>query len=379
MLIEPSHNATIAAMTWGMLPLVLLFFTILVGEAGAAADAATTTVRLQLRAAPECTTRADLVARVKARSPRIQFVDDAALEVKAVFTTPRPGNVVGEIFLSRPGRKPSSRRVLARSCADAADAVALIIAVTLDPTSADVDRRTGDTEPAAESGADSSAEASATPRSSPPPTTAPNAKPAEQSTASSKTDTPVADNPEVDSSDGSPVATRGRFGAHLAGQMIFGPAPEVMPGLAFYAIAGLDRDALWSPAIIVGATCAWRDGLVEPGGTASFALYGASLDACPVRVSVVEVEVRICASALVGHLDATGYDTIAPASSGRLFATAGAAAALTAGIGSVFEVWARLGMGMTLVCGSYEFGSTIFHQASRVTTSASLGIGARLR
>jgi len=35
-------------------------------------------------------------------------------------------------------------------------------------------------------------------------------------------------------------------------------------------------------------------------------------------------------------------------------------------------------MGATLVRDSFEFGSTIFYQAGPITTSASLGIGARL-
>jgi hypothetical protein len=403
MRIESSYNATILAMTWAKTPLVVLFFAILVDEtAGAAAGDATTRARLGVRAAPECTTRADLVARVEARSPRIQFVDDAALTVKAVFTTPRPGKVVGEVVLSHRGGKRSSRRVLARSCADAADAVALIIAVTLDPTSADDSRPKMNTDRAPESGADSTARASIKPSSSPPPTEVPIANPAEQSVASpktealveakvpaaspaklpaasAKTEAPVAAaKPEEDYSDGSDVATRSRFGALLAGHMIFGPTPRVMPGLAFYTVAGLDRDALWSPAAIVGATYVWRDSMVEPGGTASFNLYAASLDACPFRVSVLQVEARACASALVGLLAAKGFDTNAPTSSKRPFATAGGAVVLTAGLGSVVEASARLAMGMTLVRDSFEFGSTIFYQASPITTSASLGVGARL-
>lgn len=365
-------------MTWVNTPLAIFFFAILVGEAGTAAGTATTKARLEVRAAPACTTRADLAARVDARSPRIQFVDDAALTVKAVFTTPRPGKVVGEVVLSLRGSKRSSRRVLARSCADAADAVALIIAVTLDPTSVDDGHTTVNAERAPESGANSAAQASTAPSSSPPATKGSAAKREVQAAASPKTEAPVAVEPEADLSNESPVATRSRFGAHVAGQMVFGPAPGVMPGLALYAVVGLDRDAIWSPALIVGATYVWRDGLVEPGGIASFTLYAASLDVCPFRVSVVDIEARACASALVGRLAVAGFDTNAPASSDRPFATAGAAGVFTFGLGAVVEVSARLGMGASLVRDSFEFGSTIFYQTNRLTTFASLGIGARL-
>jgi hypothetical protein len=206
----------------------------------------------------------------------------------------------------------------------------------------------------------------------------PAAKREEQAAASPKTEAPVAQEPEADNSNESPVATRSRFGAQVAGQMVFGPAPGVMPGLALYAVVGLDRDAIWSPALIVGATYIWRDGLVEPGGTASFTLYAVSLDVCPFRVSVVDIEARACASALVGRLAVAGFETDAPASSDRPFATAGAAGVFTFGLGPVVEVSARLGMGASLVRDSFEFGSTIFYQTSRLTTFASLGVGARL-
>ena len=82
-----------------------------------------------------------------------------------------------------------------------------------------------------------------------------------------------------------PVASarKQRFGAYVAGQTIFGPAPSVMPGLALYAMAALDGEGVWSPALFLGATHVWRDDLSEPGGAASFTLDAASLDACPCR------------------------------------------------------------------------------------------------
>lgn len=364
-------------MTWAKTWFVVLFFTILV-DAGAAADDATTRATLEVQAEHECTTRADLVGRVQARSPRIQFVDDATLTVEAKFKTVRPDKVVGEVVLHLGGRKRASRRVLARSCADAADAVALIIAVALDPTSVDDGRAKVNAVPAPESGSANSANASTASTPSRSPTKASPARPVEQPAASSKTEAPDTAKSEEASSYSPPIAVRSRFGAHLAGKIVFGPAPGVMPGLALYAVAGLDRDALWSPAIIVGANFIWRDGLVKPGGTASFALYAASFDACPFRVSVLEVEARACASSLFGLLAAAGSDTNAPASSERPFAAAGAVLVFTAGLGSVIEAWARLGMGMTLVRDSFEFGSTIFYRVSPITASASLGIGARL-
>ena len=78
--------------------------------------------------------RGDVAARVASRSPRIQFVDEAAVSATVEVTSPRPGNVIVEVVFATAGVEQPPRRFVARSCAEAADAVALIIAVTLDPT-----------------------------------------------------------------------------------------------------------------------------------------------------------------------------------------------------------------------------------------------------
>jgi hypothetical protein len=380
--LDPCHNGTILAMTPASALLAALLLPIQIGVAGAAPEPGKTTVHLEVRASADCATRSDLIARVAARSPRIQFVDSgSALAGEAVFTAGRSGNVVGELVLSGPGGRSLSRRLLARSCVEAADAVALIIAVTLDPTFAgDRDVAAG-AQTEATSLADRSASPSTAPTARPSPIAEPTLKPAEQP-AERALDraVPVAANPVVASSPAPapPEAARRRVGAHLAGQTIFGPAPAVMPGISVYAIAALDRDALWSPAIMVGVTHAWRNSLAEPGGTASFTLDAASLDTCALRLRLSVIEARACGSALVGRLSARGDNTSAPATVARPFVTIGGAAVLTAGLGSIVELSARLGAGLTLLRDSYEFAPTIFYRADRITTSASLGIGARL-
>ena len=122
-------------MTPASAALAAILFVAQAGDAGS--SSATTPARLEVRTVFGCTSRDALVARVEARSPRIRFVEnEEALAIRADFSAGSSGNVVGELILSGPGGKPSSRRILARSCAEAVDAVALIIAVTLDPISA---------------------------------------------------------------------------------------------------------------------------------------------------------------------------------------------------------------------------------------------------
>jgi len=316
-----------------------LLIALLLQGASAAPETEPTRARLELRGAPDCLPRADLAARVAARSPRIQFVEDAPVYAQVVVTSARSGNVAAELVLAMPGAEQPPRRFVARSCAEAADAIALIIAVTLDPTGADT---------------------SAHPPAAPPPPPVP-PPPVVETVA------PPAPVPAV-------VSSR-HFGAYVAGQTIFGPAPAVMPGVAVYGVAELDRRGLWAPALFVGATHVWRNDLAESGGTASFTLDAASVDACPLRLGWSRLVARPCASALVGRLASAGTDADQTTTFARPFAAAGAA--IAAGFGTTVVVSARLAAGLTLIRDYYDFNGPIFHRASAITIAANLGVGLR--
>ena len=305
-----------------------------IDTADAAPEAPSTRARLELRGVAECVSRDDLAARVAARSPRIQFVDEAAIAANVALVSARAGNVVAELVLTADGIEPAPRRIVARSCAEAADAIALMIAVTLDPTSA--------------------------------PTTEPD-QPIKGPEPPVIVEAPAPPAPVTSE------PARRRFAAYVAGETIFGPAPAVMPGIALHGMAALERDGVWAPALFVGLTHAWRSHLSQPGGAASFTLDAASVDACPLRLGGSGLAARPCASLLVGRLASAGSDTEQAASAARPFSAAGAA--LTASLGTTVELYARLGIGVTLIRDAYELGGMTFHRAGRITTTASLGIG----
>src|ERR1041384_2453564 len=101
------------------------------GGANAADPEASATGRLKVDASPTCTTRAELIARVRAPSPRVRFADDGGgIEMRAEFSEKSANFVAATVSLARGDAKPSVRRVVGASCGDAADAVALLIAVT---------------------------------------------------------------------------------------------------------------------------------------------------------------------------------------------------------------------------------------------------------
>jgi hypothetical protein len=347
------------------------------GAAAAAPNADALSAELEVAANPDCTTRADVMARVHARSPRVTFVEEGGeLAISARFSRIHAGAVAGDLKLVRRGAEPTTRRVVAQSCVEAADAVALIIAVTLDPAAAERSERGDERAPAS---------ASTTKPAEPPATDeknglagtvsrSPPAKPKESTTPPNAGSNQSGSTPASSSL----FSGRARFGVLLAGQTFVGPAPGVMPGVAVYVTAGLDRPALWSPAVVVGATHAWRSDVAEPGGTASFTLNALSLDACPLRFRSSRLEIRPCASLLGGGFAARGSATQNPTNEGaRPFWVLGAAGAVTLALVWRLEASARVALGANLVRDSFEFSPVVFHTVGPVTLAASLGLGVR--
>jgi len=367
----------------------LLTTTLVLAESGRAAAQPKTAVmsaRLELVADPSCTTRSDLMARVRRRSPRVVFGDDpGALAVRARFSALRPGAVAGDLTLARAGAVPSTRRVVARSCTEAADAVALMIAVTLDPASVEntepsdttppARAPSGDAEPSKPSDHNGAAAEPNTPASS----TAPGApeKPPERPAlkpSTSETTPPSGGEPERPS-----APMRGLFSAELAAEAFAGPTPGLMPAFGLFVLAGVDRVEPWSPSVFVGATHAWRPGLDEPGGRVSFELDAASLDACPLRLRLAFVDARPCVSVLLGRFSARGTDTNNPTGeSVRPFSVVGGSVLARARLVWLLEASARVAVGASVVRDSFEFGSTVFHRVDPVTANVSLGLGVRL-
>jgi hypothetical protein len=300
--------------------------------------------------------------------------DGSGLVIRARFSPARSGGVTGDVTLARPGTTPSSRHVVADSCAEAADAVALIIAVTLDPASAKQPEHgaggaSADARPAETAAAAAQKNGSADDASRSPP-----AKPKDEGTPAGATSSTEEREPKHPAGS----AGRARWGLEFAGQAFVGPAPGVMPGIALYAMLGVERPSSWSPVALLGATHAWRSDLEEPGGTASFMLDAASLDACPLLFRTSVLETRPCASLLGGRLLARATATQNPASeSARPFWVLGAAAVLSAKLVWRLEASARIALGANLVRDSFEFTPVVFHEVPPVSMAASLGIGLR--
>jgi hypothetical protein len=363
-----------------------------------AANVKVTRAHLDVLGSPGCITRDNIASRVAARSSRIRLdADDASVEATVTVTSQQPGNVTAELRMMGPDTAATPRRVVARSCQEAADAVALMMAVTLDPTPLRNAPRSATTEPAR------GRETLAPPAHAPPPvrneprpsatvaTAAPAivSVPAEISTTApaqapvvlpARTTPPprpidakVHPSPGPIGEVGPASETNLQFGGGLAGQAVFGAAPSALLGVGVTLMLAAERSGLWAPALLVGGAHVVRSGLSEPGGTASFTLDAGVIDGCPSRWRWSRVSVRPCASLLVGRLATQGGNTNEPASAVRPFGASGLALAAT--FGRTLQISGRLGVGVALIRDSYKFDTTFF-RADWLIISASLGVGA---
>jgi hypothetical protein len=331
------------------------------GAATAAPQASVTPARLEVEALPACSTRDELVARIVARSTRIRFVNEGTgvPELTARIEVGAKGVVVAELRVVEPDGRKFQRRIQAPSCAAATDALALVVAITLDPSANMGDVAAGG------AGSDGRSAASA----APPPPRAPDAPPAEP--------------PPLPRSDGETLPGEAvgpgtyRLTAGVFVEAVAGPAPVAMPGPAAEIQAAYDRTSILSPALALTFAHLWSGPLREGGGTARFTLDWIGLDACPIRLTVLRFEARACAAAAVGRLAAEGSNTYEPRFVARAFATAGGTARLALLLPWRLEVRGRLGAGATLWRDAFQFTPEVFHRTASVTLVGDVGIGVR--
>lgn len=335
-------------------------------RAGGAVEAPPPVVaaHLEVQAAPGCATRDELAARVAARSQRIRFVDHGAAPtgLRAEIAPGPNDTFIGRLDIVDPNGRRSSRRLSAASCAETIDALALIIVIALDPTyspspGGEPGRGTTSTP-----GADRvSVGETATIRSKGPPAgpSAGNRMP------------PPSESPPPRSS------VLRRFGIGASAQLISGPAPRVMPGVAFRAFAAIDRASIWSPALRLTAAHAETSGIEETGGIASFSLDTLGLDVCPIRLGFEIVNLRGCAAGTAGRFAATGSFTYSPRSQARPFVGVGGSAIVGVAIGPHFELSGTFGAADALIRDAFEFSPQVFHRVSAMTLTVDLGLGLR--
>lgn len=334
-----------------------------------------------------CATAAALAEQVHERSRRIEFVDDAGdvPSLRIAISAAGARDRVAVLSVQWPDGQRSERRLTARSCDAAVDALGLLIAMTLDPAAlvgAGPDTRGEDRAgrgragpgaeagaeagPGAGAGAEAGAGAGTDPAPSPNPSPSPSPNP----------------NPEPDTDSNADVGAAHPLGvAHVAAgisaQLVTGPAPSAMPGFGLYARLALNGTALWAPAIEVQLARTWVDGLSAPGGEADFALETAQLAVCPLGLQLAAFSAFSCMTGEVGRLIARGSRTYAPQTHREPWTSLGAAVLLSLGLGALLEVEAGFGVAGPLRRDRFSFQPDVFHEVAGARLSAHLGAGMR--
>jgi hypothetical protein len=316
-------------------------------------------------ASVECLRRP--AAGVARRSSRIRLVTDGAVTpvLAASVKQAADGSVAAELAVTHPSGKRSVRRLTAPSCSEAVDALALVIAITLDPTSVSGGSG-GDTESGSANAAEGLGQANQ-----------PNAKANEPVKRPSSVSGEEQADFRAPQSSGPDMETVFHWRAGALLRALLGPAPELMPGLALALGASWDRAGVWSPALRLSATHYWLHGVSEMDGDADFEVDSGSLDACPVRVGGELLAMRPCANLELGRLLARGTHTFAPQAHSRPFAVLGGSLWLETLLLTRLEAGLGLSAGKTLVMDDFAFSPTTFHRVSSLTVAGSLGVSLR--
>lgn len=321
------------------------------GAAVAQAPEAAVPLHLELSGPADCSDRADLIARIRRRTDGIRFVEQPG-DVRSIQIQIQtlPDALSARFTLSKPGGAPSVRRLRARDCDEVLDALALITAVTIVPRSAlqaPIERAPPEPAGTPSRPAEDRAAAQAAPAAKPEPTPTP----------------------------------AFWFAPHVAGEVVLGPAPDPLPGIALGASAGLHLGQGWSPAVRLSVGRAERGDFEQPGGRATFRLDSATLEACPLWFGSwpVGVGLRACALAAAGRLHASGADTDNPRSVARPWWLLGGSLVVQLYPTSAWEISARVAGGFPLLRDQFQFRPEIFHEVPLVTGRVGLWIGYRFR
>lgn len=349
-------------------------------------DTGSVNARLDVQAEASCASSSDVAESVARRSARIRFVSDGSdvTRFRASVRLHDKGDYAAELSVVQASGRRSSRRFVVKSCAEAVDALALVIVMTLDPESGAL-REGGAATGASEGGGDGRAattgtagSAGASARSASAGSAGSSAGTAAASSSAKQTSDDQADSGVAPGDEGSSVTSpRSDLTVGAVAQGLTGPAPSLMPGLAVQALWALERGSAWSPAARISAGYHWLAGVEETGGVASFQLPLFALELCPLRLGPAGVALRPCLLGAVGPLTASGSDTFDPQRVTRPFAALGASLIASVDLGEKLQLCGNVGLGASLIPDTFAFSPHVFHEIPGLSALFGLGVGYR--
>ena len=252
-------------------PLLAIALALALAPESVAADEESQPVRLELRAPQGCPTAARFWDRVRGRTrrARIAKAGEAARLVRVIIVPDEGSRVSGSVTIDENGGVAARREVGGGACADVADALALVVALAIDPL----------------------AQLTAAPVEEPSPDPRPR-------------DLQVIDEEDVarQRRPPPPPPTRWRLGLGAQVAMAMGSAPNALFGAALFGELRAPSTRGAVRLSLEGATSSSTLGPAE----ARFTLWGGRLDACPVGVAAGAFGIEPCAAFEAGAMVAAG-------------------------------------------------------------------------
>lgn len=342
-------------------------------SAGAAHPALTDTVVVYQ--APEgCPSQADFEARVRSRMPARESTATSPRRIEARLSK-NGTRVAASVVLTDANGAVTKRRIVAASCNEAVDGLALIVALTVDPLEAHTGPVPPQTNEAESTTSSSGADASSGDHAASPSGESKGNTPQPEQTSPVVHDeaAPAPAEPETETSESaaSPSAMQLRFGASASFLVVAGTVPAVSPGGELSLVASMWR----APAI--GVRVGGR--LVAPAsdsgteGRASFSWWSAFLGGCVGTGPSAAFVLSGCAVYELGQLGATGSSTRNAASSMEMWQALGpelrlewalaAPVALNAGVAGMFPLRSE----------RFFLGNDVVYQVPTVGIRAEIG------
>jgi len=295
--------------------LSLTLFTVIFAS-GAQARSDQEGAYLEYSASAGCPTRAKFEDQVLQRTALAQFTDIRGTgRFFSVYVGVNEGLAVGRVTSGRGDDVGSAREVSSRSCEDVVSAVALIVALAIDPHASMAPKLSATAEFPPESATEldemtpgvqspKTADSAVKPH--------PTAKRAGKTKSENSTTLPLYadDFGEEEADRAKPGAVAFSVGARASGSIWVGSTSVPMAAVA----ASLEAESLKatgvSPAVRLSAERSVSS-TVHPseGGGAQFTISAARLDACPMRIAIAPaVALRPCVGFEGGRLTGTGSE-----------------------------------------------------------------------
>ena len=352
-----------------------------------AAERASLRANLRVIAPPGCATSGALEQRVRRRSERVRFVDPGpGVRLARAELLRVEGGVRATLAWRTEGGRELVRELHAPNCQDALDALAVVLAVALDP-----DAELG-IDPVLEASPDQGMKSVA-----PLPATGGSARVDEASKSDeskperrgAKVDGGAAEAAAPDNDEAAdpgslpsdePGADRLRLSpfAGLAGGLRSGPSPMLLPGLGFFVGFGLNWGLPDAGLARLGWSRHRRNELEVDGGTAAFELDTLRLDVCPLGLFTGAFAWYGCFGAELGVLEAEGETNASTRSRERPWRSIGGALLVALHPHPRLEIQWLAAIERPLVRDRFEFRPRTFHEVSTLAARFELAAGIRI-